>query len=215
MTTTIAPPTSGSFASFETVAPATVAEWLRAGTCVLVDVREPDEHARERIAGSQSMPLSRFDPSQLRTLTGTRSGTSPSPTLVLHCRGGRRSADAAATCAALAGAGVRIASMAGGIDAWKAAALPVESNPSMPRMSVMQQTQFTIGFMTLTGLGLGSFVHPAGFLLSALMGCGLVMAGVTGACPLANGLARMPWNRSVASKSCACSDRGCTGGHAG
>ncbi len=78
----------------------------------------------------------------------------------------------------------------------------------------MQQTQLTIGLVTLIGLGLGTFVHPAGSLLSVAMGCGLVMAGLTGSCPLANVIARMPWNRQAPTATCSCSDRGCSGGSA-
>ncbi|MBS0187577.1 MAG: sulfurtransferase, partial [Planctomycetes bacterium] len=40
--------------------------------------------------------------------------------------------------------------------------------------------------------------------LSAFIGCGMIFAGITGNCAMANVLATMPWNRS---KSCsgACS----------
>ncbi len=170
--------------------PKAVADALRAGTAVLVDVREPDEHAKERIAGARLLPLSRFEPSALSATAGQ--------TIVIHCRSGRRSADAVARCGALQAAGIPVVSLAGGIDAWKAAGLPTESTAGAPRLGVMQQTQLTIGLGILTGLAIGYLVHPAGFLLSAFMGCGLVMAGLTGACPLASGLARMPWNRRFA-----------------
>jgi rhodanese-related sulfurtransferase len=39
----------------------TLNAWLEAGEAVLVDVREPAEHAGEHIAGAQLLPLSRFD----------------------------------------------------------------------------------------------------------------------------------------------------------
>jgi rhodanese-related sulfurtransferase len=170
--------------------PRAVADALRAGTAVLVDVREPDEHAKERIAGARLLPLSRFDPSSLSSTAGQ--------TIVIHCRSGRRSADAVARCGSLQAAGIPVVSLAGGIEAWKAAGLPIESTAGAPRLGVMQQTQLTIGLGILTGLALGFFVHPAGLLISAFMGGGLVMAGLTGACPLASGLARMPWNRRFA-----------------
>ena len=177
--------------------PKAVAEALRAGTALLIDVREPDEYAKERIAGARLLPLSRFDPASLTASAGQ--------TIVVHCRSGRRSADAVARCTALRAAGVPVVSMLGGIEAWKAAGLPTESTAGAPRLGVMQQTQLTIGLGILTGLAIGFFVHPAGLLLSAFMAGGLVMAGLTGACPLASGLARMPWNRRFAAGSCGAS----------
>lgn len=170
------------------VDPVTVAGWLERGECVLVDVRQPDEHARERIAGARLVPLGTFDPQRLELGDARR--------VVFHCRAGARSADAAARAALLASRGIAVHSMKGGIERWKAAHLPVQVDAAAPRLGVMQQTQLVIGSMVLTGLALGWFVHPAGYLLSAMMGAGLTVAGLTGACPLAMVIARMPWNRS-------------------
>lgn len=81
MTTTIAPP------SIPTASPAQASQWLDGGDAVLIGVREPDEHASEHIAGSTLLLLSRFNPGAAQALSGKR--------LVLHCKGGKRSADAA------------------------------------------------------------------------------------------------------------------------
>ena len=45
--------------------PADVKSWVDAGSAVLIDVREPDEVAAERIGCSRVMPLSRFDSTSL------------------------------------------------------------------------------------------------------------------------------------------------------
>lgn len=186
-------------------APHAVQAWMRAGRCVLVDVREPDEFAKERIPGAQLLPLSRFDARQLAIPSGQA--------LILHCRSGRRSADAASRCADLVRAGTAVLSLAGGIEGWKAAGLPTDRATSGgPRLSVLQQTQLTIGSVVLLGLALGFFVHPAGLLLSALMGSGLVVAGFTGLCPLAQLIAWLPWNRTApAGTACDCSGGTCGG----
>ncbi len=175
--------------------PATVARWLKSGECTLIDVREPDEHARERINGARLSPLSSFAPATVATTAAKR--------IVFHCKSGRRSADAAQQASAFIPAGVEVHSMKGGIEAWKGANLPVEVNANAPRMSIMRQVQFTIGLGILTGLAIGYFAHPLGYLLSAFMACGLVMAGLTGACPLAAAVARLPWNRLNTSDGCA------------
>lgn len=173
--------------TFREVDPAAVAEWLRRGECIVCDVREPDEHAAERIEGATLRPLSKLDLSGLRQA---------SPRVVFHCKGGKRSAEAAVRALA-ALPGVEVCTMAGGIEAWKNAGLPTVCAAAAPRMTVMQQTQLVIGLAVLTGLALGFLVHPVGYLLSAFMGAGLTFAGLSGTCALASLLAKMPWNRAL------------------
>lgn len=188
MTTTArgtTPPTKNPTNAVHEVDPATVADWLRRGECIVCDVREPDEHAAEHIDSATLRPLSKLDFSGLKQA---------SPRVVFHCKGGKRSADAAARALA-ALPGVEVCTMVGGIEAWKRANLPTVRSTRAVGMTVLQQTQLAIGLMTLTGLGVGFFVHPAGYLLSALMGTGLTFAGITGFCGLMNLLAIMPWNR--------------------
>jgi rhodanese-related sulfurtransferase len=91
--------------------PAEVNARLERGEAVLVDVREPNETAAERIPGAHLMPLSQFDPAAL-----------PQGDVVLTCLGGKRSAMAVAKCRA---AGVPVKThMRGGLTGWKAAGLP-------------------------------------------------------------------------------------------
>lgn len=81
---------------------------------VLVDVREADEFASGHIAGAISMPLSRFQPSQL---------PADGRQVILACAAGRRSMMALEKAAA---ARDDIdAHLAGGLTAWRAAGLPV------------------------------------------------------------------------------------------
>lgn len=174
--------------------PAIISRLMHADQCTLIDVREPDEHAREHIPGARLMPLSSFPAASF--------ASPPSQCIVFHCKAGRRSADAARQAAAFAPAGVSIHSMKGGIDAWKAANLPIAKSTKAPGLSVMRQVQLIIGLLTLTGLALGYFIHPLGYLLSAFMGAGLTMAGLTGACPLASLVAKLPWNRFASANSC-------------
>lgn len=89
---------------------------LREGSAILVDVREHDEHAAERISGALHAPLSSFDP---RTLPHAGDKA-----VILHCAGGKRSAMAVERCLA---AGIPVDThLGGGIGAWKAAGLPIE-----------------------------------------------------------------------------------------
>ncbi|WP_216657596.1 YgaP family membrane protein [Gluconacetobacter entanii] len=59
----------------------------------------------------------------------------------------------------------------------------------------MRQVQITAGTIVLTGVLLGLIVSPVFFGISAFVGVGLMFAGVTGWCGMANLLRVMPWNR--------------------
>lgn len=175
------------------VPPKAVQDWLRAGTAVLIDVREPDEHARERIEGAQLLPLSRFDAQAASTLA------KPGQRIVLHCRGGKRSADACRMLMHVPGiSAMNVVSMAGGIEAWKSALLPVALDTRAPRISVMRQVQLIIGVCVLVGSALAYFVHPAFMGIPAFFGAGLTFAGASGTCALATIVGRLPWNRTIA-----------------
>jgi rhodanese-related sulfurtransferase len=172
----------------------TLKGWLERGEAVLLDVREPDEFRAERIAGARPMPLSRFRPGDVGPTDGRR--------IVTQCKGGRRSADAARS---LAAAGLSdhagVFSLKGGIEAWKAAGLPVERSGAT-RISVMRQVQLVVGTLALVGTGLGYAVSPWFLLVPAGLGLGLVIAGATGTCALASVLGLMPWNRGGGGGSC-------------
>ena len=101
-------------ASLEELSPHQVAALLQARQILLVDVREPDEYAAQRIHGAVLFPLSTLDALALPP-DGPRR-------VVFQCGSGKRSAMAAQAWIA---AGVsRAAHLAGGIGAWKSAGLP-------------------------------------------------------------------------------------------
>lgn len=62
----------------------TVLAWLTTGEAILIDVREPEEHVDEHIAGSILLPLSTLTPDRLPQASGRRR--------VLYCLTGKRSA---------------------------------------------------------------------------------------------------------------------------
>lgn len=164
----------------------TAKSWLDRGDAILIDVREADEHARESIAGAKLVPLSSFDPAKLPALGGKR--------LIVHCLSGARSARAQAQ---LANAGIAATNMTGGIQAWKAAGLPLRENKSAP-LPIMRQVQIVAGSLIVAGAVLGAYVHPGFHALSAFVGAGLVFAGASGWCGMANLLALLPYNRRTA-----------------
>ena len=63
------------------IAPQEAARLLREGAA-LVDVREPDEHARERIEGARNLPLSQLEATELAVPVGKSAGLPVSMQLV-------------------------------------------------------------------------------------------------------------------------------------
>lgn len=101
--------------------PAEVLAKLNDGTAYVVDVREPNEYAEAHIAGVPLMALSQFDPDAI--------SPPDNKTLIFHCRSGRRCGLASEQLIA-AGYKGEIYRMAGGLLAWTAAGLPVETGAS-------------------------------------------------------------------------------------
>lgn len=150
---------------------------------LLIDVREPDEHARERIPKAQLSPLSRMSgPLDCRGASS----------VIFHCRSGSRTVPAADRLAAWAGTDAYV--LSGGLEAWKAAGLPIVSDRSRP-IELMRQVQIAAGSLVLLGVGLGVLLHPGFYALAGFVGAGLLFAGVTGTCGMARLLALAPWNR--------------------
>ncbi|GAB4546825.1 MAG: rhodanese-like domain-containing protein [Phycisphaerales bacterium] len=158
---------------------------IESGDAVLIDVREPFEHASEHIPGSETACLSSFDREAVQRLAGDR-------TPIFYCRSGKRSAEAASK---YANNGTSVLHLHGGINAWKDAGLPVERSARAPKIDVIRQVHMTAGSLVVLGVALGYFVHPAWLGLSAFVGCGLVFAGASGWCGMAKLLAQMPWNK--------------------
>ena len=164
--------------------PGTVKAWLEAGQAVLIDIREPDEYAREHIPGARLVPLSGFD--------ATDFPEDHDKIGVFHCASGTRTCDAAPQ---ILRTGFReVYHLHGGLRAWEKAGLAVNRNRKAP-ISIMRQVQITAGSLIVLGILLALLVSPWFMALSAFVGAGLMFAGISGTCAMANLLAVMPWNR--------------------
>jgi adenylyltransferase/sulfurtransferase len=92
----------------------------RGDELLLLDVREPSEHARAKIDGAKLVPLGQLE-GRVHELDAWRGKR-----IVIHCHHGGRSARA---CALLREQGFeRVENLAGGIDAWSQSV-----DPSVPR----------------------------------------------------------------------------------
>jgi rhodanese-related sulfurtransferase len=167
--------------------PKTLRDRLKAGDITLIDIREPDEFAREHIAAAQSVPLS--------TMEKGRFAVTPQAAVVFHCKSGMRTNS---NCARLAAHVDGEAFMLeGGLDAWKQAGLPIATDAKAP-LELNRQVQIVIGTLMLTGVALTLLVEPAFIALPAFLGAGLLFAGVSGWCGMAHLIALAPWNRRAA-----------------
>jgi rhodanese-related sulfurtransferase len=150
----------------------------------LVDVRMPTEYREIHADGATLAPLDALDPQALAQ-------TLPRP-IYLICRSGQRATKAAEQFVA---AGIpEVVVVEGGTAAWEKAGLPVVRGKKC--VSLERQVRIVAGTLVLTGVGLGWWVHPYLFGLSAFIGAGLVFAGVTDWCGMGMLLSKMPWNRS-------------------
>jgi rhodanese-related sulfurtransferase len=174
--------------SVPVIAPERIAELGKDGRKIdLIDVRTPMEFRELHVADARNVPLHLLDPVALMEV---RIG-SPGEPLYLICRSGSRGRQA---CEKFLAAGfTNVVNVEGGTLAWAECGLPVVRGRET--ISLERQVRMAAGLLVLLGAFLGWLVHPALVALSALVGAGLVFAGMTDTCGMGLFLARMPWNR--------------------
>jgi rhodanese-related sulfurtransferase len=161
-------------------------EKLRGGT-PMVDVREYPEWVEGHVAEARLVPLATLKQNPAAAHGGREE-------VLVLCRTGRRAVEAAQ---ALAAAGCRAPLVVeGGLEAWRAAGLPVER--ARGPISLERQVRIAAGTLVLLGL-----LVPGLQFLPYVVGAGLIFAGITDTCAMGLLLARLPWNRPRSSGSAA------------
>jgi rhodanese-related sulfurtransferase len=152
-------------------------------TATIIDVRTPAEFLENHLDGARNIPLHQLDPQLIRE----HYGDTP---LYLICLKGSRGKQA---CERLRAAGLaNVFNVEGGMEACLAAGVPMVRG--QPTMSLERQVRIVAGSLVVAGALFTWLVHPVFILLSAIVGIGLVFAGVTDTCGMGMLLARMPWN---------------------
>ena len=164
----------------------------------LLDVRTPAEHATVHVSGARLLPLDK-----LAAATVLRNRGRCDAPLYVMCQSGTRSAKAIEKFQQAGFEGC--VQVEGGIEAWVKAGLPVERGECKV-LPLMRQVQITVGILSATGAALALGVNVWFAIIPLVTGCGLLFAGLTGACGLALLLAKMPWNRQLACPSNSCCD---------
>lgn len=171
---------------FAALKPQEAKRLLDDGRAILVDIRDPSEFAREHIIGARLVPLAALDTHDFDRERAAGKAA------IFQCQSGRRTAMNAAR---LIGAGFKETYVVdGGLNAWRAAGLPVHQDRSQP-IEMQRQVQIAAGSLVLLGVVLAVSLSPWFVLLSGFVGGGLVFSGVSGTCAMAQLLALMPWNR--------------------
>ena len=136
---------------------------------MLVDVREADEHAREKIPGARHLPLSKLDEADL--------ALPRSKPVLFHCRSGARTLSNAGRLAAKAGE-CDAYIVTSGLDARKRTGLPVVTDHRQ-RLELQRQVQIGAGSRAFTGTLLGLFVSLWFLGVPLFVGSGLILAWST------------------------------------
>lgn len=168
----------------KTIDALTAKQWLSEGQAVLIDVREPTEHASQKITGAKLHPVGSICCGDL---------PSREKKIIIYCQKGMRGSNA---CQKLMAENdeLDIYNLEGGIEAWQQAGLAIEQGHKKV-LPLDRQVQLTIGLSVLILSLLAYFVNPAFAFGAAFFGAGLTNAGLTGWCGLAKLMALMPWNK--------------------
>lgn len=150
-----------------------------------LDVRTPGEFESEHMRGAYNVPLD-----TLGEHAAELSSRLSDP-VVLVCQSGQRARQADATLRRAGMANLHV--LEGGVNAWLAAGLPTVRGTK--RMSLERQVRIVAGGLAAVGGVLALAVNPWFAVLPAVVGSGLVFAGVTDTCTMAMLLAKLPYNR--------------------
>lgn len=156
----------------------------------LLDVRSPAEYRSGHIPGARLKPLDEIKQRNLADVSAGAGLHADNP-VYLTCQAGIRAEQAAK---ALRESGLNhLVLVNGGTEAWQKAGLPL--NRCGSPLSLERQVQITVGSLLILKVFFGFTVHELFFVAGAIIGAGLITAGLTRWCGMAQLIARMPWNR--------------------
>jgi rhodanese-related sulfurtransferase len=157
----------------------------------LIDVRTAAEYNSGHIPGAMLLSLDDINDHNLEHQLGAPQKRGDLP-VYITCQSGFRAQQAADQF--LQHGYSQLVLIEGGTEAWEKAGLPMKRCSKV--ISLERQVQIAIGTLLLLKVFFGFTLHELFFLAGALIGAGLILAGVTRWCGLARLLAMMPWNRN-------------------
>lgn len=157
-----------------------------------IDVRTPQEFESVHIAGARNIPLP-----DLHTYIDKLKALSQKRPIKLVCRTQNRVKIAYEYLTNNGLTNCEI--LDGGITEWVAQGKPVIKGQQ--RISLEGQVRAIAGGLILIGVALGFAVHSGLFVLPAIVGAGLLHAGLTDSCLMGMVLSKLPMNRIGNSQS--------------
>ena len=163
------------------------------GQLHLIDVRSPAEYRAGHVYGAVSIPLDKLSPEEVHRQLDDAGAGKDTP-LFLTCLSGIRAQQAADR---LNQAGFdNVHTLEGGTEAWMKAGLPTQ-RCSGNAISLERQVQIAIGALLVLKVFFGFTVHQLFFAAIPIIGAGLIVAGITRWCGMAQLMAMMPWNQAA------------------
>ncbi|MES9850631.1 MAG: rhodanese-like domain-containing protein [Candidatus Thiodiazotropha sp. L084R] len=158
----------------------------------LLDVRTGVEYRSGHIPGAKLLTLDEFSDEILIEQLGDPKQRDHAATYIT-CQSGFRAQQAVEK---LYEYGYKnLVLVEGGTEGWEKAGMPMKRCGEV--ISLERQVQIAIGSLLLLKVFFGFTLHELFFLAGALIGAGLIMAGVTRWCGLARLIALLPWNRNT------------------
>lgn len=157
----------------------------------IIDVRTTPEVANQSLEGSTHFPLQDLNCADIKAYLSAQNHDPENP-LYLLCASGQRATLAAEQLKGDLDCPLVI--IEGGIGALSAAGISVQQGTANT-ISLERQVRIASGCLVLLGVILGSLLNPWFYTISAFVGAGLALAGITDSCAMSLFLARMPWNR--------------------
>jgi rhodanese-related sulfurtransferase len=156
----------------------------------LIDVRTAMEYSSGHIPGAKLLTLDEITDEVLVERLGDPNKSDHGP-IYVTCQSGLRAQQAVEKLHIY---GCRdLVLVQGGTQGWEKAGLPMKRCGRV--ISLERQVQIAIGSLLLLKVIFGFTLHELFFLAGAVIGAGLILAGVTRWCGLARLIAMMPWNR--------------------
>jgi rhodanese-related sulfurtransferase len=159
----------------------------------VLDVRTPGEFESAHIRGAYNVPVDTIA-EHAREI-----GTATEAPIVLVCQSGNRARKAEDTLRTVGMSNLHI--LDGGMNAWVGGGFDVVRGRK--RISLERQVRIVAGALAATGGMLALVMNPLFAVIPAVVGSGLVFAGLTDTCAMGMVLARLPYNRGASCDSAA------------
>ena len=165
----------------------------RTGQLLVMDVRTAAEVNSECFDNCVNIPLHELTAQKLKSCIAEK-GVSQEDPVYLLCGTGKRAQAALEQLQADIPHSLLV--IEGGIQAMKQAGCRLQKGPR-PVISLERQVRIAAGLLVVVGVLFGALLSPLFYGLSAFVGIGLMVAGITDSCAMGLLLARMPWNRTA------------------